>query len=77
MNLKTHTCYPEIMVSEPDSEGIFSWIARLLGGSGEVAKEFTGTANSRQACTEAAQAEIQACADEYVKPTPPELKIIT
>ncbi len=78
MNLKTHTGYPEIQVDED-----FTWVAKIIGGSGMVLKEFTSNdfdgddANSRPEASEQASIMIAGVEDDYLRPVEKEEEVIT
>jgi hypothetical protein len=97
MNLKTHTAYPEIQVSQTfdwtlegrtgqvgnpnavpigaEVETVYPWVARILSQEGKTMGAGKGTAASREQAIADATAEIDAVADEYIRPAPAEGEI--
>lgn len=81
MDLKTHTAYPEIQISE-----LFNWSAKIIGEPAESFEDFVtnggapedfaapvldsalGDANSREEAVADAVAWIESVADEYLRP---------
>ena len=86
MDLKTHTAYPEIQISE-----VFNWSAKIIGEPAESFEDFVasggapedfvapvrdstlGEADSREEAVADAAAWVESVADEYLRPVEEEI----